>query len=178
MSFWNRIVSAVCWWLVAHYPGRYRVIGVDGVPYLGRLYLITPSKRFPGVFLHHFYRSDHDRDLHNHPWNWSFSVVLTGGYYEERAEEKARGYYGPGVEQIVHSGIKTRNINAPGINRLTGKSFHRVILKDLKNGAWTIFVAGKVAKDWGFMDRDTNKFIPHAQYVGQEFVDQPPNKGK
>jgi len=177
MNLWSRIVSAVCWWLVSKFPGRYRVIGVDGVPYLGRLYIITPSKRFPGVFLHHFYRSDHDRDLHNHPWDWSFSLVLTGGYYEERVEQKGLSI-GNGSIFIHHEGIKVREVKAPGINRLTGGSFHRVILKDLKNGAWTIFVPGKVTKGWGFMDRDTGKWIPHEQYVGQEFIDQPPNKVK
>lgn len=33
------------------------------------------------VYLHHFIRSDYDRHLHDHPWNFA-TLLLTGGYYE------------------------------------------------------------------------------------------------
>ncbi len=40
-----------------------------GSPYLHRFYLLRIVRHIvPGVFVHFFYRSDGDRELHNHPW--------------------------------------------------------------------------------------------------------------
>lgn len=54
--------------------------GCDGSPYLTRWYLI--DGRFGGIMLHRFHRSDEDKHLHDHPWNFA-SVLLWGGYFEE-----------------------------------------------------------------------------------------------
>ena len=36
------------------------------------------------AYLHRFVNSDPDRGLHDHPWNRAVSLVLTGGYDEQR----------------------------------------------------------------------------------------------
>lgn len=164
----SRLISAICWWVVRTFPGRYRIIGDNGTPYLGRFY-VKHNGFFPGIYLHHFYRSDHDRELHNHPWKWSVSLVLTGGYTEERYE--ATGEFGP-------DRIQTLNRPSPGINIIRSTTFHRVVLKDKERGAWTLFIPGPESKDWGFLDRETGKYTSHATFLGSTFVDVAPNRTK
>jgi hypothetical protein len=52
--------------------------------YMNRWWLIKPSWKTLGfgVRVHQILRSDHDRDLHGHPWA-SLSIILDGGYVEE-----------------------------------------------------------------------------------------------
>lgn len=144
-----KLTDKFCWWLVHTFPNRVKMIEVEGNPYLLRFY-IKHNNRLPGIYLHRFFRGDDDRDLHNHPWRWSLSFILTGGYNEER-------YVG---DEIV-----TIKKGAPGINYINGDVFHRVELLD-KSGAWTLFISGPEDKHWGFRDRDTGAFIPHEAYVG------------
>jgi hypothetical protein len=125
-----------------------------GSPYLLRTRL-SPDRdwwrkelKMPGVFPHFFFRSDSDREIHNHPWAWSVSFILSGGYWEERYDPMIRG--------------TRRKLYLPGsINRIDRETFHRVELVDPEAGCWTLFVAGpKVLGDgeWGFMNRDGTGF--------------------
>ena len=130
-------------------------------PYLTRFY-VSPDKpwwrrRLPGVFLHWFHRSDADRELHCHPWRWSVSLVLAGGYVEERL--------GSGLDfRVVRTVISerlpilSRRFRPGTINVLYEDTFHRVTLIDPR-GALTLFIAGpKVGipddSSWGFLSRD------------------------
>lgn len=123
--------------------------------YLSRFYLYPPhtagesdqdSDEAWGISLHHFHRSDEDLELHNHPWGWGFSIILTGGYEEERRVENSG--YGTRVAQATFR---------PGrFNIIRANDFHRVLLLDPKNGAWTLFVHGPRIQDWGFWDPLTN----------------------
>ncbi len=125
----------------------------SGFPYLLRRYL-TPSngrlgewwrKHLPGVYLHYFYRSDYERELHNHPWEWAVSLILAGGYIEIRQDEWRERR--PGETVILHEG-----------------TFHRVELCDEVAGCWSLFIAGpRVAEPWGFISEDGN-FIDHEEY--------------
>lgn len=136
-----------------------RVIGIDGVPYLERYYVCgnAPLQHWPtevrprlawlpcAVYLHRILRPDEARDLHNHPWPWSFALVLRGGYTEEVAE---------GVERPVR----------PGRLNFLGTRFHRIATL-LRGPAWTLFVHGTgKARDWGFRDRASGAFTPHKLY--------------
>jgi hypothetical protein len=105
---------------------------------------------FPGIYLHRFFQGDQDRELHNHPWKWSFSVILTGGYDEER---------------LVGNTVKTRRMGPGRINLLSGKAFHRVSLVDTGKGAWTVFCSGSKVKDWGFLIQETGEVVPHQEYL-------------
>lgn len=174
---WNKLVSLLGTWLITTFPGRAKLIEVDGKPYLHRFY-IKHNGRLPGIYLHHFHQSDPDRDLHNHPWRWSFSLILTGGYFEERLVE-AGPYRKIGPQMSAYGYLKKTTLDrkAPGFNYITGDTFHRVVLKDLKNGAWTIFCSGPEVKDWGFMTI-AGTFIPHMKYLGlnEPFQDKAPNR--
>lgn len=147
-------INSFCWNLTRWFPRRVRVIDVDGEMYLLRFY-IKHNGLLPGLYLHKFYQGDAGRDLHNHPWLWSFSLILTGGYLEERAVF---------IRQAGGCVVLRRQVNPGRINLIKGDDFHRIHLTDPDHGAWTLFCSGPEVKDWGFMDRDTGKYVPHVEY--------------
>jgi hypothetical protein len=84
------------------------------------------------IYLHRFHRGDVDRELHSHPWKWAVSLVLVGGYIEER--------------RTVDGRIETKVIGPGSINRLRATDFHRVDLID--GEAWTLFLVGSREIPW------------------------------
>lgn len=125
-------------------------------PYLTRAYINGHDRsRYPGVFLHYFHRGDLDRELHNHPWEDSLSLVLTGGY----AERYRLGRDGTTRERYV----------APfSVNRIRHDTFHRITLAT--DHCWTLFIAGsRVAPEredaagWGFLDEATGHYEDERQ---------------
>lgn len=126
-----------------------RVIGGD---YLVRI-------KFPRVrcglsvrpMLHHFLRSDDDRDHHNHPFRWSISLILAGGYTEERVLPDGR--------------VRTRRFRPGMWNVIRQNDFHRITLETAEHGCWTLFLAGHRVADWGFRDAVSGLFIPHTRWA-------------
>lgn len=115
--------------------------GPNGEPYLRRYFLFHVF----GVtaYLHHFVDSDPDRGLHDHPWRWSYSLVLVGGYLEQRFD----GFH----------------LRKPGrIHSIRGTTFHRVIL-EARRDAWTLFIHGERYKKWGFLRRQNGKLVYEPQ---------------
>ena len=126
--------------LAARRPMR-AISGPDGEPYLERYYLATLF----GVrlYLHHFIASDPGRGLHDHPWAWSGSWVLSGGYTDLR-------------EQITDDGttiIVERHLWAGAMNRLDTRTRHRIVLREGRE-AWTLFAHGRRVKGWGFFSEE------------------------
>jgi hypothetical protein len=138
------------------------VRGDDRSPYLLRGYLSPHSPTWrddaglPAVFLHFFYRSDADRELHCHPWNVSYSLILRGGYEEERL---TGGEWDP-ERRLYLGGRLERRIFRPGaVNRIDRYTFHRVTLLEPERGCLTLFFAGRRVpgrdgENWGFIARD------------------------
>ena len=148
-------------------------------PYLSRFYLRgrprmldgsepfdesgAPKKAaiFPdgvAVYLHRFHRSDSDGALHNHPWKWARSLVLAGGYIEER---RAKDWRSP----PWHS-VERRVIRPFSWNKIDATDFHRVDL--IESDCWSLFIAGpKTGESWGFWDRWTGKFLPWREFIAQ-----------
>ncbi len=145
----------------------------DGVsPYLTRHYLIgspkMPDGSCPfdcygdmrpgaewsgsfGLYLHRFHRSDSGGELHNHPWRWSCSLILAGGYIEERRR-------GGGVE---------KRVVLPGdFNYIGHDDFHRVDL--IESDVWTLFLVGPKVSSWGFWERVTGAFVPWRQFLDEK----------
>lgn len=112
--------------LVRHLPEP-RVIydRAGGSPYLSRWYLLDRFREGKGIaiFLHRFHRGDDDQELHNHPWVWSVSFILAGGYREER---RLRGW----AKRFVH----VREVRPWSFNVIRGDDFHRVDLYE--EDAW------------------------------------------
>jgi len=146
-------------------------------PYLSRWYLLggprTDGEAFdqhgatlPGVvfqnlpiniYVHRFHRSDDDSALHNHPWRWSVSFILAGGYTEERRDDTDPG---DGYGRVV-----TREVRPGSVNVIRDSDFHRVDL--LEHDAWSIFVAGPKSGSWGFWDRWTGEYLPWREFIGK-----------
>lgn len=102
-------------------------------------------------YLHHFFRGDEDREVHNHPWKRSVSVILTSGYKEYRWKPEMRGF-------------DIRYLKPGSVNYIRRNDFHRVELyKD--QGCWTLFTSiGRVmdsnGKDWSFLNTETGELTP------------------
>lgn len=162
----SKILSKVMKWAVEKngnggYPGEdskawaYTIRAPDGSDYLSRLLLPRMWLPFVGSFrpmLHHFHRTDDDRELHNHPWARSFSLVLTGSYDEERLYDANEGV-------VINRRVRW-------FNTLTDKDFHRVTR--LNGDVFTLFVTGKRVQDWGFYDVDTDVFTPHREFLDKK----------
>jgi hypothetical protein len=127
-------------------------------PYLSRYYLLgkrddsTLPKSGPfNLFVHYFHRGDDDAALHNHPWRWSCSLILRGGYREERREGET---------------IVSRVFRPGRINIIRADDYHRVDLLDPAAGAWSLFLAGpRTGRSWGFWDRVTGRTTPWREFI-------------
>jgi hypothetical protein len=100
--------------------------------------------------IHRILRSDHDRDLHDHPWDYA-SVILRGGYFEITADGER--WYGPG--SIVFR---------------RADHLHRLVLRE-GSSTTTLFVHRRKTRDWGF--RTATGWIDWRTYVaarGEEIV--------
>lgn len=84
------------------------------------------------VRLHQFHRGDEDDALHSHPWRWALSLMLVGGYIEERMTRKHR-------------------VRPGAVNFIRDSDFHRVDLVD--GEAWSLFVTGPKTGTWYFWDK-------------------------
>jgi len=109
------------------------VIGGTADPYMLRWWFV-PRNRWFNVYLHHFFRSDDDRALHDHPWV-NLSILVEGGYIEET---------------IRAGGIHVRIERRAGDLKLRGpKTAHRVELI-AGRPCTTIFLTGPNVRSWGF----------------------------
>lgn len=132
----------------------YTIKDENGKPYLSRLLLPRIKLPLVGTFrpmLHKFHRADKDQDLHNHPWQWAKSIVLTGGYIEERLVP-LNGNLMRTVRRLV-----TR------FNSLNDKDYHRV--ESVADNTFTLFISGPRTQEWGFLTAD-GQHIPWKEYLG------------
>lgn len=119
---------------------RHRDIVKDGNLYLRRFYITPRSWRWR-VFIHHIYRSDEDRDPHDHPW--SFLTVMLKGTYREHFYDMQE----PGV-CVVRFHILTR------LKWLFRRATDTHCLFLTEGPVWTLVIAGKTVRPWGFWTYD------------------------
>jgi len=136
------------------YLSRYYVFGgprdEDSFDELGNPRPSTVWRTLPfNVYLHRFHRSDDDAALHNHPWTWSFSVILAGGYVEYRRH---------GLHEV-----RERRVLPGSINVIRGDDYHRVDL--IESDAWSLFVAGPRSQSWSFWDPETGMTWPWREFI-------------
>lgn len=157
------MIARACSWLARRLPRR--VLLVDGAPQLERYYVLgaAPLWLWPGkprtrlgwlpfaVYLHRFLLPDEDRDLHNHPWRRTLSVVLAGGYEEARRDGR---------------GVVLRRVRPGNLNALGRHDFHRVT-RLLTSEAWTLFVTGRYVGTWSFWERETDSEVPWRVYLSR-----------
>ena len=95
------------------------------------------------LYLHIIKRSDGDRDMHDHPWNF-LSFILRGGYFEYTPWTRKTPYHNEwkGVGSII---------------RHSASDLHRIELLENKH-CWSLVLAGTKSRKWGFQ---TNKGWVH-----------------
>lgn len=115
-------------------------IARGGAPYLDRYEMTDLGPNRGRILLHHFLAGD-DAAHHNHPWHESRSVILAGGYIEDRHGEGTREHR-PGT-----------------VNTITAGTYHRVDL--IEHDAWTLFSTGPAMTPpvWGFLDPTTGRHV-------------------
>lgn len=109
------------------------------------------------VRLHHFVGPD-DAGHHNHPFAWSFSIVLWGSY----TEEVLRLTWLPGGNWW-HEETRTRRVRL--FNWIPITKYHRIT--KLHGNVWTLFFCGPRVGEWGFWDSERGRHIPHATYSAE-----------
>lgn len=131
---------------------------LDG--YMERFWLVRPSRwTFGlGVRVHHILRSDHDRDMHSHPW-WNFSLILRGQYWEVMPAHKDEpgAHFGGYVNLNEPFRMSQRKPGDLVFRRRMAR--HKLML--FRGPVWTFFVTGPESKDdskWGY-------FVPGKGYV-------------
>lgn len=108
------------------------VIGPPESPYMIRWRLLEcPWFR---VFFHRILRSDSDRHLHDHPFNF-VSLIVRGGYWE----------YRPNPSMLRADKAQWHGFGEIIFRRAT--DLHRLVLD---RPAWTIVIAGRRLRPWGF----------------------------
>lgn len=171
-------------WLCRWFLGRCKratITNADGVPYMHRYYVMEWPWR---VRIHEILRSDEDRDLHDHPYDF-VTFMLKGGYietapmthnelealYAETAthtdpcscEQCAFLASGPPLETRKHYGVGS-------IRRLRAEGLHRIELNS-RDGkplpAWTLIFAGPVRREWGF--KTENGWMHWKAYLDKKF---------
>jgi len=144
----------------------------DKLPYLNRYYILFPDsvKRertdIPfNVFLHQFMKSDDDYAWHDHPWDWYFTLILKGGYWEHTpAGTKWRG---PGTFKFIK--MKTRHFDDFQPENGLGPSNDAHWLEVPNPGkTWTLFIRGRKNREWGFIEFKTKKWTQWKQFLAMK----------
>lgn len=112
-----------------------------------RRWALVESDPF-SIYLHFVYRADEDIALHNHPWEWCWSMILYGGYYEKRATHEMMN------SKMVTSIHSYRGIRGP-LSTLKMKPQHYHAIRGLyKKVSVSLFLAGKRTPSWGYLITD------------------------
>lgn len=97
------------------------------------------------IYIHQILKSDTDKHLHNHPWNF-ISFIIQSGYFETRPE---------GVRPCF-GGVVVKKAREFHKIKLIPKS----ILGEDETECWTLVFTGKrINPDWGYLLHDINKKV-------------------
>lgn len=146
------------------------IVNCDRDVYLHRWYIIR--KPWFALFLHKFVRSDEDRALHDHPWDF-LVIPIWRGYFEHREQLVQcpdcahRGFldvlFEPSCcrcnnDRRITAIVRRRVLPILGTRFRPGTYKHRVDLltKECPAGfnwpkpSWSLFIRFREFRDWGF----------------------------
>jgi hypothetical protein len=118
--------------------------------YLRRFFL-TPRMLPFRFFLHHIVRSDDARAAHDHPFD--FSTSLLKGSYQESIDTAPDGN-GPSDIRVVSAGMTTTN---------PAEHVHRL---DIIEPVWSLVVCTRARREWGFTT--PTGWVGHDTYLGTQ----------
>lgn len=159
------MLDSLCTFVSQFLPSR-DITGGDGSPYLRRFRVFDRGRDKYRLFLHEFHRGDEDREIHNHPWAWCYSLILHGGYRESRLYA-FQHLAVDRVEKVRMPIIIDEEYRAFAINAIGPDTFHRVELLDGKT--WSLILTGPIVQSWGFMNRNDGAFTPWFLYLAKKF---------
>lgn len=121
----------------------------DGQVYLDRWGI--GHDKIGRVLLHRMDAPDPGIDLHDHPW-WFVSIILWGGYEEERADTREA----PTMARIAEA-YATRTtrrgvaeVRRPGSIRTMSLRECHTITRLLRRRSWSLVIGGPCRQSWGF----------------------------
>lgn len=160
---------------IRHLHTTRQIITNNDDPYLVRYFIWKPKDKSRGrIYLHHILRSDHDRALHDHPWNFT-STILIGGYWEvtdARGTWDKRVWYSSSLKNFtdeynddwMHAlpdGQLFRRFQAGDILTRRAGWRHRLVLPKGRT-AWTLVRTSPKVREWGF--HLESGFCHHSKY--------------
>lgn len=116
----------------------YRVNGRDTTKRTTASKVLEKLTGYTSIRLHWIRRADHDRDMHNHPFNYR-TFVLKGRYAEEYDE--------PGIHDSRLCGYRWLHRGQSGTG--DADKFHRIAFVP-PEGVWTLFCMTRNTNKWGF----------------------------
>lgn len=116
--------------------------------YLRRWRFETP---WFSIRLHHWFHSDDNRNVHDHPWNF-YTLILKGSYTDESPKGSQR-------------------VSAGHIYYRSAEHAHWVHL-DPNTTVWTLVLTGPKIRRWGFWISARNKWTKAYKYF-YEFGNHP-----
>jgi hypothetical protein len=142
--------------------------------YMERFWLVkhNDQKSNRAARVHHIKRSDHDRALHDHPWN-NCSIVMRNGYWEvvpgafQQSLENGTllttpafaelgatiaalpGAQVPRAQRNAYAAMGVHWRGRGAIVRRRATSLHRLVLPAGRE-AWSLFMMGPKIREWGF----------------------------
>lgn len=152
---------------------------LDGSLYMGRWSVVDEFKRVNGkdtnrrtllsrvlekltgytaIRLHHIARADHDRDLHNHPFNYR-TFILKGNYAEEY--ERLPFPQWPDALQNLRPIRDYRWVHR-GASVTGGEGHYHRIDQMPTEGVWTLFCMTRNTNEWGF--KVDGQHVPSRRY--------------
>ncbi len=123
------------------------------------------STRYGALRLHHILRSDGDRDLHDHPFDF-WSLLLTNGYTEVAPGgfDNVSPRPAPSAPGKIVLGRELPDVSKwwPrfSVVRKKAEDLHRLELT--AGPVWTLVWSGPVRREWGFQTPDG--WIAHDRY--------------
>jgi hypothetical protein len=103
-------------------------------------------------------------DLHDHPW-WFVSIILWGGYEEERALTREAPMMAEIADTVGHPETCHRGVleeRRPGsIKVMRGTECHTIV-RLLRKRSWSLVVKGPRRGSWGFYLH--GGYMPERQY--------------
>jgi hypothetical protein len=107
------------------------------------------------IYIHHILISDQDKDMHDHPWNFT-SVILEGAYREVSS-------YPSNFDKIY-----VRDYYSGDVIEHQAQDAHKITL--VSDEVWTlVFTSGRV-REWGYQTP--------VGWIGKEEYRQLKNEGK
>lgn len=97
------------------------------------------------LYIHHFHRSDEDRELHDHPWGF-WSLILWGGYVEVTPAQREF------TTSLNEPRVKRAWIGPGKLIYRPAEWIHRVEIP-VGKCSWSLVVTTSKRRCWGFWTR-------------------------